>query len=175
MDVSINETWCRQTQGYKHKTTPPRDGKYSSPGRSNDKTSLCLGGGIRWDKAEAARVAAEEARRDRQETDESRTASTTPLAKQTSRGSQRRNPSPLRAHPTKHTYFDPMGWLSMESRSNKADLAEKPKPNREVLDGPYDVSRFRSNLEPAANVPEPTIVKSPDVPYTTLMPPETLF
>ena len=53
MDITINEKWCRKTQGFTLKTQ-----NVKSLGR--DKTSLCIGSGLPFDPAEAARVAAAE-------------------------------------------------------------------------------------------------------------------
>lgn len=52
--------WSKQTQGYTGTSSP---NKYSSPG-SPEKPTVAIGGGWRYDKAEAARLAREEALRE---------------------------------------------------------------------------------------------------------------
>lgn len=66
MDGSIGVRWDHETKGFSNATSFNRNTK--SPGASGTaKTTLCLGGGWKWDPAEAARVAAEERRREAEE------------------------------------------------------------------------------------------------------------
>lgn len=126
---TVHERWNPRSNGFSHRTVPKA--KQSNAGQ--ERTSLCLGSGLSWDPAEAARVAAAEARAERGGENEAAPESTrrSPARPRSASAGRQKGPRVSRK---------PDGWLSLEVRTNQPDRStpharpSDPPP----LQGPRD-------------------------------------
>lgn len=127
MSTTLQERWSPKTQGYSQKTLPERALQNAPP-----KTTLSLGSGLRWDPAEAARVAAAEARRERE--------GSPPSSRASPRRVKKKDTSNFMIRPGSATrYVDTHGWLSQSARSNEKDRTRAPPaPSPPPIQGPLD-------------------------------------
>jgi hypothetical protein len=149
MDASIACRWDKATQGY--------IGAYPSSARARvQKTTLCLGSGRTWDPAEAARVAAHEAREEAEWRARRHAGSPShgsPAEHQQARARGKRNKSPS-------VRESASGWLSERARTNQRDRRPLPRPSRPPpLQGPWD-SRTAKNTGGAGDKQAPARLKS---------------
>ena len=125
MAMTLHERWSPETQGYSSRTLPTRSLKNAPP-----KTSLCLGSGLQWDPAEAARVAAEERQR----------ANSEKPSRKSSPSRKKKAAFDFMIRPDSATrHVESSGWLSASARANQKDTSmAPPPPSPPPLQGPLD-------------------------------------
>ena len=161
MDDSYGCRWSPKTQGYTSSTR--RSANTKSVGMSDASSStLCLGAGRAYDKAEAARVAAEEFRAEQIAAQKIRLASGERRAMGMHVGK-------------KHAPRPSSGWLSERARSCERAHDRGPRkhrPDKDPLTGPYDprhlvtTHQFKDHEEPdlvtsGERRPQPATTRAP--------------
>jgi len=151
LEDNLAEEWDVKTHGFTRRKQRSNDTK--SPGRTPSRSTLCLGGGWKWDPAEAARAAAEERAREAGE-------ALHPTRARSKSTPRQRAPTQLTSRPTYGATFTnrvtDAGWLSDASRTNmpvknaRGPVMTETCPTilsllerRGPMDGPTDVRALR--------------------------------